>query len=376
MSLLLNSAMPDYASLVRGCVEAAEQTGRIEVFYRGSWSGDISNEITAGGGRVAGILCRATAPEHMAYLRRCHRPVVFVEQDHVAGFPSVRADNAAIGRMAAEFLLAKGHRRFGFLGVEGSLYSDEREQAFAEIIHRSGNELISCHLPLGNANRVQTQMPMERWLSSLPRPVAVLADMTTHAREIVALCESFGFAVPEEVAVLSCDNDDLLCATIHPSISGIDQNMWRVGYEATMVMIRLLAGETVPRKPLYILPSGVVERQSTDSFAISDRRLATALNRIRTTAATGKISMEEVARTAGLSRRALQLRFRTVLGRTVQQEIVRVRIDAARRLLLSSHLSMSEVAEHCGYESGPVFTRAFYRETGVTPSAFRRKVIR
>ena len=369
--LVLDATLPDYASLVRGCVEAAEQTGQLEIFYRGLFDRDVAGEIGAGGPRVAGVLCRTTAP-HLPYLRRCGRPVVLLEQDHAAGFPSVRADNAAIGRMAAEFLLAKGHRRFGYWGVAGALYSDERERAFAEVIRRSGNELFSCHLPPHKTHRRRVQRPMEHWLPSLPRPVAVLTDTTTHAREVVALCEHLGFAVPEEVAVLSCDSDALLCTTIHPSISGIDQNMRQIGYEAAILMSRLLAGETVPCEPHCIPPVGVIERQSTDSFAVDDRSLAAALNCIRSRATAGRIAVRDIAQAAGLSLHTLQRRFRTRLGRTVQQEIARVRNETAQRLLLTTRLPMTAVAEHSGYESSPVFTRAFCRATGTTPLAFRR----
>jgi len=371
--LAADSIVPDYPSMIRGCIDAAQQTGRIEVFYRGFPGGSLRGEVVAAGAGVKGILCRSGVPADARFLRQQRCPVVVMEQDPIAGLPLVRADNAAIGRLGAEFLLAKGHRRFGYWGVGGAPYSDQREKGFAEAIHRSGSEWVPCRLPREGAVGPQIVRIQEQWLSSVTRPIAVLVDTTTHARQFVAMCQQLGYAVPEEVAILSCDNDELLCSAIHPSISGIDQNMRRVGYEAAMLMIRLLDGETVPLDPVFIPPAGVVERQSTDAFAVDDRRLALALNRIRTDAAAGKISVRDVAHAAGLGRRALQMRFRDQLGRTVQQEIARVRAAHARRLLLTTELPMSQVAAHCGYESAPVFTRAFRRATGTTPLSYRRQ---
>ena len=370
--LAVDGIVTDYPSIVRGCIDAAQHTGRIEVFYRGFLGGTLRGEVVAAGAGVVGILCRTGAPDDVRFLRRQRCPVVLMEREPIARLPLVRADNAAIGRMAAEFLLAKGHRRFGYWGVGGAPYSDQREWAFADDIRRSGSEWVPCRLPPVGAVPAHIRQTLERWLSSVTRPIAVLVDTTTHARQVVTMCQQLGYAVPEEVAILSCDNDELLCSAIHPSISGIDQNMRRVGYEAAMMMIRLLDGETVPLDTVLIPPAGVIERQSTDAFAVDDQRLALALNRIRTDAATGKISVRDVAQAAGLGRRALQMRFRDQLGRTVQQEIARVRIAHARHLLLTTELPMSHVGAHCGYESAPVFTRAFLRATGTTPLSYRR----
>lgn len=371
VALVLDGALSDYPSLVRGCVDAAQQTGRINLFYRGFHGGTLRDEVVAAGPNVAGILvCRMASPENARYLRRQRCPVVLMEQDRIAGLPLVRADNAAIGRMAAEFLLARGHRRFAYWGVAGACYSDQRERSFVEAIRRAGGEFVANRLPPIGADLPQIRRAMKRFLSA-DRPIAMLVDTTTHARQIVAMCQQLGYVIPEEVAILSGDNDDLLGATIHPSISGIDQNLRRIAYEAVMLMTRLIDGGSAPPEPLLIPPAGVVERQSTDSFAVEDRRLALALNRIRTSAIGGKVGIGEVAHAAGLSRRALQLRFRKRLSRTVQQEITRVRIDHAKHLLATTNLPMPDVAVHSGYESAPVFTRAFRRTTGITPLSFR-----
>ena len=371
--IALEDVWADYQQAVLGATDVAAVRGDIEIFYRGQVGGSVRDEVMAAGGdEVSGLICRTLSEDSIRYLHAQHRPVVLIEQEPIDGLPLVRADNAALGHVGATFLLARGHRRLAYWGIPGMYYSDIRQRAFSAAVDEAGAEIFTSHPPRSGSTTGQFHEAMLSWLSDVPKPLAILVDTTSHARQVVSVCRHLNHAIPEEIAILSCDNDELLGASIHPSISGIDQNMRQVGRQTAELIRRLLLGGRTPAGAVLVAPGGVIERESTNAFAVDDPRLVRALSTIRAEALHGKLSVDHVAGTARLSPRALQLKFRNQLGRTVSQEITRVRIEHARSLLLTTNMSVLAVALQCGYESSEVFTRAFRRVTGTTPRAYRR----
>jgi LacI family transcriptional regulator len=202
--------------------------------------------------------------------------------------------------------------------------------------------------------------------------VAIFAWDAARGRLVTEACWKLGLHVPEEVSVLVGYNDDLMCEISMPPLSGIDDCPEQIGHAAAELLDRMLRGEKPPTSPQYISPSGIVARQSTDTLAYSDPQLTAAVSYIRKHADT-PIRVDDVLTTVTLSRRSLEQRFLQVLGRSPAAEIRRIHLQRAKELLIRSELPISKVADASGFVHAEVMTRAFRRELGISPTAFRQQ---
>ena len=321
-------------------------------------------------------------------LQRQRRPVVNVSSLLPrAPFPRVMADHRRIGRMAFDHLRDCGLAHFGFLGHAGHLYSTEREAGFREgLLHHANGRAeapqpaATCHrylIPsstsfLRQARRLAVNPGLIDWLRSLPKPVGVFASHDIWGVPVVEACRRGGLRVPDEVAVIGVDNDDLLCQLARPSLSSVVVADERIGFEAASLLDRLLRGAEVPTRPTLVAPTGVVTRQSSDVLAGGDPDLSAAVRFIRDHAHQ-PLHVEDVLRQVGVSRRSLELKFRTVLRRGIAEELRRVHLERAKQLLASTSLPVGEVAERAGFASVYYMSRTFRAQTRLTPTAYRRQ---
>jgi len=178
-------------------------------------------------------------------------------------------------------------------------------------------------------------------------------------------------AVPEEVAVVAVDNDQVLCDVAHPPLSSVDLSADRVGYEAAAMLDRLMRGKKVD-SPVVLRPSGVVARPSTDVTPVDDADVMAALRFIRQRAC-DDIDVDDVAAGTALSRRTMERRFGQLLGRTPREEIVRVRIQRAKQLLTDTNWSVDQVAGKAGFQHSSYMSMLFKKQTGLTPGQYRRQ---
>lgn len=295
------------------------------------------------------------------------------------GLPSVLPDNRAIGRLAAEHLLARGLERIGFCGFVGHGYSDQRLAGAEQLARRRGvtvqvyPQAEHSHPHKGSADFHDLERSnLMAWLEALPKPIGVICANDMRARHVLAACQWTGIAVPEQVAIIGVDGDEVLCETAVPALSSVAIDFEQLGHEAAALLDRLMRGERAPRRPILLPPIGVIARQSSDILAIGDPDLAQALRFIRENAADDELTVDRVLAEVPLSRRSLERRFRQVLGRTPQAEITRIRVERARRLLARSDLPMPHVAARSGFRSAARLSVVFHRETGQTPTAYRR----
>jgi LacI family transcriptional regulator len=181
-----------------------------------------------------------------------------------------------------------------------------------------------------------------------------------------------GLRVPEDVAVVGVDNDELICETSRVPLSSVAVSAERIGFEAASLLERMMKGEAVDVGPLCIPPQGVVVRQSSDVLAIEDENVADALRYIADNAHK-PIGVEDVLDHLTISRRQLEKRFQTVLGRSPAAEIRRIRIEKAKHLMDSTNLPLSRIAERSGFHDVSFLGKSFRRETGMTPTQYRRR---
>lgn len=316
-------------------------------------------------------------PRTRRMLRRSRKPIVVIEKPP-SRFPTVAADHEAIGRMAFEHLRSKGLRRFTFALPTSHWPFDARRRGFTDALDRGDMELIEGieGVPLGHAPWAEklhwSTHEAQAWLAALPRPIGIFAGNIGLARQLATICNRLGIYVPEQVAILGVDRDELLSDLSRPSLSTIDHNMERAGYEAAALLGRLLDGADPPNEPILIEPLGVIERHSTDTLAIEDEHVARAVRYIRENAL-DPIEAADVLRHVPVARRSLEVGFRRWLGRTIGQEIRRVRIEHAKTLLLETELPGPDLAVRCGFNYASRLSEAFKKVTGLTPTEFRRR---
>jgi LacI family transcriptional regulator len=263
--------------------------------------------------------------------------------------------------------------RHSLLGLS---YVATQQKAFRRAVQAAGHECSvysvkpNCGAePDWNLNLAE----LGDWLKQLPKPLAVLAWNASSSREIIYACQIAGLLVPEEVAVLSGSDDDVLCEYIHPSISGIMVAAEQCGYHAAQLLDRLLHRKRLAAESILVPPLGIITRQSTDTLAIPDDAMVKALNFIRTSAGQ-KINVRDVAHQAGVCRRVLEYRFQQTLGRSPANEIRRVHVERAKQLLVDTDLPIPDVADAAGFGSPEYMAYALKKELGKTPLFYRKSI--
>jgi LacI family transcriptional regulator len=289
-------------------------------------------------------------------------------------FPQVWVDDRAIGAMAADYLYERSFRHFGFLGHPGWLFSEERLRGYADRLRLRGS-IVHVHTPpkpfaRGTLCRKMLEVRIA-WLQSLPKPIAIFTSLDSLGREVCEACRQTGIRVPEDVAVLGVDNYDLICEMSWPPLSSIITPYDQVGFEIGRMIERTFQGHKLPLTPTVFKPIAVVTRQSTDIVSTEDPELAAAL-RFLHEHITEHINVSDVLEHVAINRVALFRKFKRIIGRSPLQEIQRLRCELARRLLAGSDLPMPQVAQACGYRDAAHMSVLFRRQTGQTPTSWRR----
>ncbi|MCU0748141.1 MAG: DNA-binding transcriptional regulator [Akkermansiaceae bacterium] len=328
-----------------------------------------------------GIIARVSTPDMAKVIRRTGVPVVDLSGSlPESRFPRIRSDEKAVGRMAAEHLLERGFKHFAFCGFNGTDWSDLRRASFEERISEAGfaclvfenpGPMKSFSLSDYEEHGERHERDLMRWLQSLPKPCGLMACNDSRGRQVLNCCREVGVAVPDEVAVIGVDKDEIFCELSDLPLSSVILNTQQIGFEAAALLARLMAGESVESASIVVQPMGVMARQSTDVLAIDDRHIATALKHIREHACDG-LDVESLLRAVPLSRSVLERRFSQILGTSPKVEILRVRLDRVCRLLAESDLSLAEVAHKAGFEHPEYMSRLFKKKMGITPGEFRK----
>jgi LacI family transcriptional regulator len=325
-----------------------------------------------------GLLLRADTRSFLDAVVQSKRPTVELRFAFLhPKVPSVALDNRAVSALAFQHLWDCGFRDFAFCGLPAgaALWADLRRRFFEQFVAESGGQ---CSVFMARRQtRLQTPSDVELiriagWLASLRKPVGLMACNDDYGLQVLEACRLRNLLVPDEIAVIGVDNDELLCNLSSPPLSSINVGAERIGYEAAALLDRLMAGDRPPAQPILVPPVGVVVRRSTDVVASDDRELVGLVRFIRENACDG-LRVSEALRRINLSQSTMQRRFKNLLGRTPKQEILRVRLDRAKQLLAETDLSVAEIAVKCGFGELKRLSEAFRAKVGVTPLAYRRQ---
>ncbi len=297
--------------------------------------------------------------------------------DHGAfdGMPRVCPDEAAIGRMAAAHLVGKRLEHYAVFRFNDGAFAIERERAFVDVIREQKKQLASGWW------KDHAEPPRYRedpgalidWLRGLPRPCGVFACTDSWARVVARYTEVANLRIPEDIALIGVDNDTIDCELSTPPLSSVAVPWVTVGRLAAELVTRLLKQPEAIDKELTVAPVDVIPRRSTDVTAVADPLVLRAISFI-TDHVERRLSLRSIARNVSSSRQRLEERFRAAIGRSVMQEVRRLRVDAARQLLSTTTLTLPRVAERTGFSTAALLSVAFRREVGIPPGLYRRRL--
>jgi len=335
--------------------------GSTEISGLEQWDGD-------------GIIARISNSTVLEKIRTKRVPVVDVLGNAKdSPYPLVKCDDRAIGRMAANHFMARGHRFFAYFGLDDERYSLERESAFAETVRPRANFFEAFHInqrgPDVNQWRNNLQKVID-WLKTLPRPIGLMIASDQFGPVVMKACQRLEISIPEEISIVGVDNDLTFCDLCRPRLSSIEPDHVRVGYEAARLMDRLLTGTDKGTRQIETPPLTLHHRLSSDTTAVRDSSLVKAMQFIRENACHG-ISVDEIAQKAGLSRSVLQRRFREHLNRTVGQALLEVKLQRAKDMLTFTDLPLIDVAERSGFNYQEYLNYIFKKHLKTTPAQYR-----
>lgn len=331
-----------------------------------------------------GIFGRLYTPELIEAARLAKVPQVLIDPEEsvlakkhpLYRHSLVRSDTAAVGRLAAEYFLERKFTQYAYVGeVQGMRWSVLRGKAFADMVRQTG---FYCDVygPLTEAEKEDAGLERARlcaWLRALPKPVALFAAMDNRGRQVMDACVWSGLAVPRDIAVLGVDNDDDLCEATSPPMSSILLDAERASYEAARHLDDLMRGVTRKRQVITYGPTQVVSRRSTATTQIADIIVVQAQEFIAINACSSSIGVPDVVRHIRASRRLAEQRFRQQLGRTILDEIRRVRLERVCTLLKETNLAIGEISRTCGFDSESHLGTVFRKRFGRTMRDFRKQ---
>ena len=301
-------------------------------------------------------------------------PVVYIGGDTPVtptGATCVIHDAAAAGETAAKELISLGFENFAFVGIGDRSWSARRAEAFAAALRINGKALSKTDVqPGGRDNR-----RLSKWLEGLPKPCGLFAASDAIASTVVSVCRMNDISVPDDIAIIGIDDNAEICESTNPTLSSIHPDFRQCGWLAARLLARKLIGRgEVPQTTVFAI-SGITRRGSTRRMRRTDTCVSEALERIWGHGGT-HLSPKDITNGFPCSRRNAEIRFRRATGRTIHEEIMAMRIDVAKRLLSKTALSVSSVAEQCGYVSTAHFRDAFRDATSLNPLAWRKLNLR
>jgi LacI family transcriptional regulator len=329
-----------------------------------------------------GVIAWVETPALAAVIRSLKVPAVDVRGSvPTCGLPMVDTNNQLVANLVAEHLMERGFHQYAFCGFVGANYSDSRSRWFQQRLSEAGFA-CSVYNPPDSSRDAQTielekrgllfQNHLADWLKSLPKPVGIMACNDIRGQQVMDRCRHLDLVVPEEVAVVGVDNDEIFCELSDPPLSSVALDTSRIGHGTASLLEAMMTGAKPPGKSILIPPLGIVTRRSSDVLAMNDRQLSTGTRFLRAHAFEA-ITMNDVARAAGISRRAFERRFVAHVGRAPKAEAMRLRMERVKELLVNTDWPLAQIARKTGFKHSEYLHRSFTKRIGTTPGKFRKR---
>jgi LacI family transcriptional regulator len=370
----------------RGCLQGIAAYVRV----RGPWScihleRGLAEGVPAWMERLPadGVIARIENAALVRFLQQRRLPTVDLRgRFNIPGFAAFDSDHDAIVRLAVDHFLERGFRHVGFCGFAGLDFSDRRRDAL--ILRLAKHQLVPLIYEATDVSHSASTVTLESagsrhlkelaaWLKRLPKPVAILACNDNRGRQVLDACAAAEVAVPEQVAVVGVDNDEVLCDLADPPLSSVQPDAMRIGFEGAAALDRMIrSSKPAPRRVRLVSPRQLVVRRSSDVLAVNDPVVSSALKIIQSEACAG-LNVERLLDQMTISRATLERRFERFLGRSPKDEILRLRLNRVRTLLSDSEDTLAQIADATGFSSVAHLSVAFKRATLLSPGEFRRR---
>lgn len=303
-------------------------------------------------------------------------PSVYIGTSSTDAFgPTFSTDNVQVCRLAAEHLTAIGFTNIAFVGIQNTTFTIERWEHFQKAVADRGRTCIQFYLPGRNeATYTEYLELLTQWLSELPLPCALLAADDELAALVITAGRECGLRVPEELAVLGVNNDDLWCSSVVPSLSSVSIAADEIGWHAADHLDHLIQGRAAfePKKHCFA-PTGIVVRRSSDVVGYDNPIVSEAVLLIRARAPREAVTVEQIAEDLHVSRQYLSQCFETHVGRSVKAEVDRVRIGIIREALQNGTASPKKLAIQMGFSDLSQFSRFCRRLLGQSPRSISKR---
>ena len=371
--VLFESSRRSGQDIIRGIAKYSHIHGPWSLYYEPR--GQDSKPPDFKSWNANGVIARINSPQKAKDFISMGIPLIARgTRGKIPGVINIVVDSKAIGKMAAEHLLERNLKHFAYYGFSDIFWSQNSEKSFSNRILQEGFKPYILTRP---QSKIRSSWEIERsiiinWLKTLPKPIGIMACNDDCGKNIIQACKIVNLNLPDQVSVIGTDNDDLICELCEPSLSSIEMNFIRSGYEAAEILDKLMKGEKVTCKTIVTQPTNVVARRSTDFLAVKDVELIKAVEFIRQNANKKIIQVCDVVEATSVSRRVLEKRFKKEFNRTILDEIKRTQVNHIANMLAETNLSISEIASTLDDNFNKHLARTFKKIKKVNPSEYRK----
>ena len=336
--------------------------------------------------RPDGIIGAIRMPQIAQVIARLNIPSVDVGGflPHVPG-GRVGADDIKVGAAAAKYFLKKGYQHFAFVGTGNMFFSDQRHEGFVSVLRAQGHAVDSLFVNAFHDFSSSQNQPVE-WTGEIPklrswlkrfdrrqRPLAIFCSHDEYALAVLSTCRVLNLHVPNDIAVLGADDNELVCTLANPPLSSVRYNVELIGYQAAKLLDQMLSGQVKTRHLLTVPPTAITVRESTDRLLISDADVVSAIRIIRSHS-NGRLRVTDIVNATGTSRRSLEIKFKKYLGHGIHQEILRWRVELAKKVMRETDLPLKAISSRAGFMDRNRMLLAFQAMTGMSPGIFRHQL--
>ena len=306
-------------------------------------------------------------------------PVVLMDQNPKTSsrqYPCVTHDSAATAALAADELLRTGVDCYSYVphGLK-THWNRQRENALAARIRKNRKRFIAWGAtPFSSSNSTarQDELVAQR-LKEFPKPCGLLCANDQIAQRVMHVAAEAGLSLPRDLAIIGIDNDEFICDNTTPTLSSVLPDFQKGGYLAAELLDTVISNPKAKPVIRHYGPLDLVRRNSTRRFATKDMLVNRALELMAANAFDPDFHTKSLLRELKCSRSLLEMRFRTMQGHSIRDEIQMLRFDKALSLLRKPNQAITPIANLCGYVSEPFFKRLFKKKTGLTMREWRKQ---
>ena len=298
-------------------------------------------------------------------------PVVLQNYHHRSvSCSNLTGDYHTAGVMAANFFRKKNYTNFAYYGIKGVIWSEERGSAFKERVAKEGYK-VECFEYAEPTSEGKLRPRVEEWLKRLPKPIALFCCDDERAIFLTETCKIAGISIPEEIALLGVDNDDLLCNISDPPISSIELDVEGGGYAIGGLLHEQMLNGVLPQAAnVVISPVRIEQRRSTERYNIQDPYVLKVVQHIESNY-DKELSVESLLSDIPLSRRNFEMKFKRELKTSIYQFILNCRCNHLADLLLTTTRSVMDLSIEVGFKDGGNVSRVFKKCKGISPADYR-----